>query len=124
MIWHTTNMAKTEVLVTKVFEQWWDGLNIEEQKSLAVVVAMLEERGVTLPFPYSSAIAGSAKLRELRIQHGGEPYRVIYAFDPRRNAVLLLGGKKTGRDRWYDIYIPKAEKLFAAYLKESSQSQP
>jgi hypothetical protein len=84
---------------------------------------MLEERGVTLPFPYSSAIAGSAKLRELRIQHAGKPYRVLYAFDPRRNAVLLLGGKKTGRDRWYEAYVPKAEKLLAAYLKESGQSQ-
>jgi hypothetical protein len=117
-------MAKTEVLVTNEFEQWWDDLNVEEQKSVAVVVTMLGERGVTLPFPYSSAIAGSAKLRELRIQHGGEPYRVLYAFDPRRNAVLLVGGKKTGRDRWYDIYVPKAEKLFTAYLRESGQSQP
>ena len=115
-------MALTEVLVTGVFEAWWDGLGIEEQKSVAVVVTMLEERGVTLPFPYSSAIAGSAKLRELRIQHGGEPYRVLYAFDPKRQAILLLGGKKTGQDRWYEVHIKKAEKLLVAYLKESGQS--
>jgi hypothetical protein len=63
----------TEVIVTADFETWWDGLGIEEQKSVAVVVAMLEERGTTLPFPYSSGIAGSTKLRELRVQHGGKP---------------------------------------------------
>lgn len=112
----------TEVIVTAEFERWWDGLDVEEQKSVAVVVTMLEERGFMLPFPYSSGIAGSAKLRELRIQHAGEPHRVLYAFDPRRNAVLLLGGNKTGDDRWYKRHIPKAEKLFAAYLKESGQS--
>jgi hypothetical protein len=112
----------TEVIVTADFETWWDGLDVEEQKSVAVVVAMLEERGATLPFPYSSGIAGSRKLRELRIQHAGEPYRVLYAFDPKRNAILLLGGNKTGVGHWYDTYVPKAEKLFAAYLKESRQA--
>jgi len=71
-----------EVIVTADFERWWDGLGVEEQKSVAVVVAMLEERGATLPFPYSSGIAGSTKLRELRVQHGGKPYRVLYALTP------------------------------------------
>lgn len=112
----------TEVIVTADFEKWWDGLVIEEQKSVAVVIAMLEERGVMLPFPYSSSITSSTKLRELRIQHAGQPYRVLYAFDPKRNAILLLGGNKTGDDRWYDTHVPKAEKLFTAYLKESGQT--
>jgi hypothetical protein len=62
----------TEVIVTADFEAWWDCLGIEEQKSVAVVVAMLEERGPTLPFPYSSGITGSTKLRELRVQHAGK----------------------------------------------------
>ena len=113
----------TEVIVTAGFETWWDGLGGEEQKSVAVVVAMLEERGATLPFPYSSGIAGSTKLRELRVQHSGKPYRILYAFDPKRNAVLLLGGNKTGGNRWYDTHVPKAEKLFTAYLKESGQAE-
>jgi hypothetical protein len=113
----------TEVIITADFETWWDGLAIEEQKSAAVVVAMLEERGPTLPFPYSSGIAGSTKLRELRIQHAGKPYRILYAFDPKRNAILLLGGKKTGTGRWYEKHLPKAEKLFTAYLKETGQAE-
>ena len=113
----------TEIIVTADFVAWWDGLAVEEQKSVAVVVSMLEDRGVLLPFPYSSSITNSTKLRELRIHHAGEPYRVLYAFDPARNAILLLGGNKAGNDRWYDTHVPKAQKLFAAYLKEIARQK-
>jgi hypothetical protein len=85
------------------------------------VIGMLEEAGVTLPVPYSSGINGSkhSGMRELRIQHGGQPYRVLYAFDPRRNAVLLVGGVKTGRgNRWYGQAIRLADRLFDEYLRE------
>jgi len=65
------------------------------------VVELLVEHGPALPFPFSSGIAGSRHrhIRELRIQHRGRPYRVLYAFDPRRAAILFLGGDKT----WADI---------------------
>ena len=56
-------------------------------------------------------------LRELRIQHTGEPYRVLYAFDPRRYAILLLGGNKKGDDRWYEKNLPTAERLYSEHLK-------
>jgi hypothetical protein len=111
----------TEVIITADFESWWDGLAVEEQKSVAVVVAMLEERGATLPFPYSSGIAGSTKLRELRVQHAGKPYRVLHA--PNAMQSCCWGGNKAGTGRWYDRHVPKAEKLFAAYLKESGQAE-
>lgn len=109
----------TEVLICTEFENWWNSLNVDEQKSIAVVVDMLQDRGVLLPFPYSSGIAASKKHRELRIQHAGQPYRVLYAFDPERNAVLLLGGNKTGDNRWYEANVPRAEKLFTEYLREN-----
>lgn len=57
-------------------------------------------------------------MRELRIQHEGRPYRVLYAFDPKRTAYLLLGGDKTGDDRWYEVNVPKAEKIYAKHVKE------
>lgn len=76
-----------------------------------------------LGFPHSSAILGPKKLRELRIQHSGQPYRVLYVFDPARNAVLLVGGKKTGLDRWYEQNIPAAERIFDEYLRETGQKQ-
>ena len=55
-------------------------------------------------------------MRELRIQHAGQPYRVLYAFDPRRVAILLIGGKKTGNDRWYEKFVPIADKLYDQHL--------
>lgn len=57
-------------------------------------------------------------MRELRIQHRGRPYRVLYAFDPRRTGILLLGGDKTGQDRWYEENVPKADDLYDAYLEQ------
>ncbi len=57
-------------------------------------------------------------MRELRIQHQGEPYRVLYAFDPHRAAILLIGGNKTGNDRWYEEYVPWADKLYDEHLIE------
>jgi hypothetical protein len=60
----------------------------------------------------------TATLRELRIQYEGRPYRVLYAFDPRRAAILLLGGDKTGNDRWYEQHVPIADRLYDEYLRE------
>ena len=57
-------------------------------------------------------------MRELRTQHEGRPYRTLYAFDPRRAAILLNGGDKTGNDRWYETHIPMADKLYDAHLEE------
>ncbi len=55
-------------------------------------------------------------MRELRVQHAGRPYRILFAFDPRRCAILLLGGDKTGNDRWYDENVPVADRLYDEHL--------
>ena len=71
------------------------------------------EHGPQLKFPYSSGIEASRHrhMRELCVQSGGNPVRVFYAFDPRRTAILLIGGDKTGDDRFYAQYIPVADML-------------
>jgi hypothetical protein len=109
-----------EVEFVEEFELWWNRLSESEQESVAAVVNLLAEYGVALKFPYSSGIAGSRhpQMRELRVQHRGRPYRILYAFDPRRSAILLLGGDKTGDDRWYDTFIPRADDLFDAHLAQ------
>ena len=56
-------------------------------------------------------------MRELGIQHAGDPYRVLYAFNPGRTAILLLGGNKSGNDRWYEEYVPIADKLYDEHLE-------
>ncbi|MBX3059286.1 MAG: type II toxin-antitoxin system RelE/ParE family toxin [Anaerolineae bacterium] len=104
---------------TDEFEGWWVTLDESEQDSIAVIVTLLEYRGQFLVYPHSSGIEGSRHnhMRELRIQHKGEPYRVLYAFDPRRSAILLIGGNKSGQDRWYETYIPIADRLYDDHLK-------
>ena len=57
-------------------------------------------------------------MRELRIQVRGRPFRVLYLFDPRRVAILLLGGDKTGADRWYEVTVPIADQLYDRHLVE------
>lgn len=105
---------------TDEFEVWWNSLDENQQDKLAASVSLLEERGPSLPFPHSSGIKGSrhAHMRELRVQSGGDPLRVFYAFDPRRTAILLIGGDKTGDDRFYEMFVPRADDLYDEYVAE------
>lgn len=109
-----------EVEVTNEFEEWWDQLDEDEQVSINATEELLEEHGPRLGFPYSLEIRGSkhGHMRELRTQHEGRPYRILYAFDPRRMAILLIGGDKTGNDRWYEEYVPVADRLYDQHLEE------
>jgi hypothetical protein len=105
---------------TNEFGVWWDSLTEAQQEGVAAIVQQLERRGPTLPFPYSSGIVGSRHphLRELRMQSGGRPLRIFYAFDPRRAAILRIGGDKTGDKRSYERFIPIADRLYDEHLEE------
>ncbi|OIN91430.1 MAG: addiction module toxin RelE [Comamonadaceae bacterium CG1_02_60_18] len=107
-----------DVEYTDEFGDWWSSLTQNEQVSLDASVRLLEARGPALGYPHSSGIQGSkhGHMRELRTQHGGRPFRTLYAFDPRRTAILLIGGDKTGDDRWYDVNVPMADRLYDQHL--------
>ena len=109
-----------EVEYTDAFETWWAGLTAAEQEAVSASVELLETHGIGVSFPYSSRIRGSGyrHMRELRTQHAGRPYSVLYAFDPMRVAILLIGGDKTGQDRWYEQFVPLAERLYGEHLTE------
>ncbi|HEV2201877.1 MAG TPA: type II toxin-antitoxin system RelE/ParE family toxin [Bryobacteraceae bacterium] len=102
------------------FGVWWNGLTAAEQKSVDYTVSLLQELGPALRMPHSSGVEGSrhAHMRELRVQHEGRPYRVLYAFDPRRVALLLTGGDKTGDDRWYERQVRRADAIYRGHLRE------
>lgn len=114
-----------EIEYTDEFEEWWDQLTAEEQISVESCIALLERYGPALTRPYSDNIHHSrhTNMKELRIQHLGSPYRVLYAFDPRRMAILLIGGNKKGIDRWYDMFIPVADALYDEHLKEIDEKE-
>lgn len=90
-----------------------------EQESIDASVRLLEVKGSHLGFPHTSGVEGSrhAHMRELRVQHAGRSYRILYAFDPRRCAVLLLGADKTGDDRWYEVHAPIADRLYDTHIE-------
>jgi len=103
---------------TDEFETWWESLTEAEQEDVAATVILLQRLGPALPRPHADTVRSSrhANMKELRIQHAGRPYRVLYAFDPRRCAILLIGGDKTGNDRWYEIFVPRADRLYDAHI--------
>jgi hypothetical protein len=109
-----------DVEYTDEFGLWWDGLTLAEQKAITASVELLEVCGPNLGFPHSSGVTESrySHMRELRTQHAGRPYRTLYAFDPRRAAILLIGGDKTGNDRWYREFVPVADRLYEEHLEQ------
>lgn len=113
-------MVTWSVEYTDEFGAWFDTLEEREQNRLFAAVRRLETLGPNLDYPYSSGLAGSRHphMREMRVQIGGRPFRAFYAFDPRRTAILLIGGDKTGDERFYERMILIADDLYDAHLEE------
>jgi hypothetical protein len=108
-----------EVEYTDQFGAWWNTLTEEEQDSIAVAVGVLERRGPGLGRPWVDNLKRSrhANMKELR-PRGGH-LRIMFAFDPRRTAILLLGGDKSGEwAAWYERAIPEADRLYDEHLAE------
>jgi len=114
------NINMWEVEYTDEFGEWWETLGEAEQKRVSFSVNLLRQAGPLLPFPHSTDVIQSrhGSMRELRSQCEGRPLRTFYAFDPRRIAILLIGGDKTGYDRFYDVMVPLADRIYDNYLKE------
>ncbi|NWG91753.1 MAG: type II toxin-antitoxin system RelE/ParE family toxin [Parvularculaceae bacterium] len=113
-------MSRWIVEFTDEFGAWFGSLDDREQNRLVASVQRLEAYGPQLDYPHTSAIAGSrhSTMRELRVQIDGRPFRVFYAFNPLRAAILLIGGDKTGDGRFYEKMIPVADDLFDDHLQE------
>jgi len=110
-----------KLILSEEFNNWRNALSLPELEDIQASLYLLKRMGVNLPYPYSSKINDKSiktkHMRELRIQHKGNPYRVLYAFSPEQNAVLLLGGCKTSDKRWYKKNVPFADKIYQEYLK-------
>jgi hypothetical protein len=106
-----------EIEHTDQFEHWLLGLPDKEQGAIDAKIQLLAQFGPNLARPHADTVNGSkhANMKELRIKQGKQ-FRVLYAFDPLRRAVLLLGGDKTGDDRWYKENVPLADRLLDEHL--------
>lgn len=107
-----------EILFHKEFEKWFDAQEPGVQEAIASHLDVLEEEGPRLGRPYVDTLKDSnyPNLKELRVQHLGRPFRILFAFDPKRQAVLLVGGDKGGKKRWYEEHIPIAEQRLQEHL--------
>lgn len=109
-----------EVEVTDQFRAWWRQLTTVQQAALNVRVELLAMRGPALGRPAVERIHTSRhhNMKELRASEGGA-LRVLFMFDPRRQAILLLGGDKSGEwVEWYRWAVPVADGLYDEYLDE------
>ena len=114
-----------EVEFTDEFGRWWNTLDADEQESLAASVELLRQVGPQLARPHADTLQGSkhANMKELRTQHQGRPLRTLFAFDPRRCAILLIGGDKTGDKQFYNRMIPIADRLYDEHLEQLRQEK-
>jgi len=110
---------------TDQFEDWWLTLSEQEQEAMTAAVEALEDRGPALGRPFVDSIQASrhANMKELR-PRGGH-MRVMFAFDSRRTAMLLIGGDKTGQwESWYDEMVPIADALYDEHLRAIEKEGP
>jgi hypothetical protein len=111
-----------EVEITDEFGAWYQDLESPDDQAVAAAIDYLAEHGPNAKRPVVGLIEGSSlpNMKELLVSgSGGRRIRVLFAFDPRSTAILLLGGDKTGNWKgWYEEMIPRAEELYDEYLDE------
>ena len=107
-----------DVKPTPEYDEWWATLDERTKAAARAKIKLIRQYGPLLPRPYADTLHGSRypNLKELRFEHRDSPYRIFYAFDPTRTAILLIGGSKAGDKRFYEREIARAEKVYDAHL--------
>ena len=117
---HTRPVNRWKVIETESFDDWFAQIDEKAQEDIYVKVEMLAELGPSLRRPFVDTIKESryANMKELRVQSKGRPFRIFFSFDPKRRAVLLIGGDKTGKKRFYQEMVTHADRIYKNFLKE------
>lgn len=107
------------------YRGWFGKCGEEMQNEILAHLEVLKTVGPNLGRPRVDHMKGSVhqNMKELRVQFKGDPVRILFAFDPDRRAVLLLGRTKTGDDRWYRKHVPLADQEFSLHLQEMQSEQ-
>jgi hypothetical protein len=102
------------------FEPEFMAFELAVQDALLAVAKLLADFGPQLGRPYADTLKGSkhANMKELRFEASNGEWRAAFAFDPQRQAILLVAGDKSGgsEKRFYRRLIAKADKRFSAHL--------
>jgi len=114
-----------QVATTDVFDAWFVELGEDGQAEIIAKVELLKVLGPKLSRPHADTLNGSkhANMKELRADRADKVLRIAFAFDPKRNGILLVAGDKSGvsQKRFYKQLIAKADKLFDAHLAKLKQ---
>ncbi len=118
-------MKAWTIIYRSPYRAWFGKCGEELQNEILAHLEVLKTVGPNLGRPRVDHIKGSAhqNMKELRVQFKGDPVRILFAFDPDRRAVLLLGGTKTGDDRWYRKHVPLADQDFTLHLQEMQSEE-
>ena len=118
MVWTVANHDE--------FDPEFDALTPEVQDELLAMTSLLEIYGPALGRPHADTLAGSrhANMKELRFRAADGVWRVAFAFDPARQAILLVAGDKAGvaQKRFYAALLRKADARFTAHLKRLKET--
>lgn len=113
------------VVFHEEFDPEFERLDTDVQDELLARAKLLEQFGPTLGRPWVDTLEGSrrANMKELRFEAAGGVWRVAFAFDPSRQAVVLVAGSKTGKSerRFYRRLIRKADDRFDSWLARSGK---
>ncbi|MGL4860097.1 MAG: type II toxin-antitoxin system RelE/ParE family toxin [Enterobacteriaceae bacterium] len=106
------------VVFTSRFDVWLLEQDESMQEKVLASLSNLETYGPALSRPYVDTVKGSRhkNMKELRIQYSGRPVRAFFAFDPKRQAVVLCAGDKSNDKQFYEKMIRIADEEFTAYL--------
>lgn len=109
-----------EIELTAEAERWYKALNAEDRSRITAAINQLERKGPTLGWPLAESIKGSRHHNMKELRSSGRSLRALFAFDPRRRAVMLVGGDKSGDWKgWYKRNIPRADRLYDQHLRNT-----
>lgn len=111
-----------KVLFQKEFVTEIEDWSLKVREELYAKVRLLQHFGPQTPRPHVDTLSASrfANMKELRFDADNGVWRVAFAFDPERNAILLIGGDKRGQNqkRFYANLIAKADERYSHHLKK------
>lgn len=109
-----------EIILTEQVEHWLlHDLDTAQRRQIIPAIDELESQGPGLGRPFVDRINGSRHHNMKELRSIGGHLRILFAFDPQRQAILLIAGDKSGQwQRWYDQSIPIADDLYDKHLEQ------
>lgn len=113
------------ILFHDAFEGEFEEFPLEAKEELLAKTRLLREFGPTLGRPHADTLKGSshANMKELRFKAADGVWRIAFAFDPKRRAIILVGGDKAGvkETRFYKSLIARADERLSNHLKKMQE---